>query len=78
MIHAVVFSILHPHPPGFRGRAVNAIIPSEVWGDGQLDLDDGTSDGLYAGCQVKHGEGMHQLRHLTTHSHMVHQVTCTG
>ena len=76
MVHAVVLCILHPHPEGLGGGAMDAIVPCEVRGDGELDFNDGACDGLDAGCQIQHREGPYQLLHLATQPHVVHQVTC--
>ncbi len=56
---------------------MDTVVPSEVWGDLKSDFDDRASDGLDAGCQVEHGEGVDQLLYLTTQPHVVYKVTYT-
>ena len=75
MVYMIVRHIFHPDPPRFRGQTMNTIIPLEVGDDGQAHSDHSPGDGLDAGRQAEHGEGMHHLLYLTAHPHMVDQVT---
>ena len=45
-------------PEGLEG-AVELLVPLEVWGDGQGDLERVARDGLDVGLEVQTGELMH-------------------
>ena len=49
MIHVIVLSILHPHPPRFRGHAMEFVVPLKFRSDGESHTEYGARDWL-DGC----------------------------